>query len=92
LLANEDLLFVPSGSSLPAAFQRKSGEFVFKKTYAWRTTGGGEVGHRLDFLAQELSREINTIGAKSQLAVITGLVVECKDELSRIREQLANVI
>jgi outer membrane protein assembly factor BamB len=44
LLANEDLLFVPSGQSLPAAFNRQTGEFVFKKTFGWRTTAGGEVG------------------------------------------------
>lgn len=44
LLANEDLLFVPSGNSLPAAFERKTGEHVFKKSYGWRNTAGGEVG------------------------------------------------
>ena len=44
LLANEDLLFVPSGNSLPAAFDRKTGEHVFKKSYGWRNTAGGEVG------------------------------------------------
>ena len=44
LLANEDLLFVPSGNSLPAAFDRKTGEHVYKKSYGWRNTAGGEVG------------------------------------------------
>jgi outer membrane protein assembly factor BamB len=44
LLANDDLIFVPSGNSLPAAFDRKTGEAVFKKSYAWRSTAGGEVG------------------------------------------------
>ncbi|HUE72917.1 MAG TPA: PQQ-binding-like beta-propeller repeat protein [Pirellulaceae bacterium] len=44
LLANEDLLFVPSGNSLPAAFNRKTGEHVYKKSYGWRNTAGGEVG------------------------------------------------
>jgi outer membrane protein assembly factor BamB len=44
LLANEDLLFVPSGNSLPAAFDRKTGEHVYKKSYGWRTTAGGEIG------------------------------------------------
>jgi outer membrane protein assembly factor BamB len=44
LLANEDLLFVPSGNSLPAAFDRKTGEHVFKKSFGWRTTAGGEIG------------------------------------------------
>jgi outer membrane protein assembly factor BamB len=44
LLANDDLLFVPSGNSLPAAFDRKTGEPVYKKSYGWRSTAGGEVG------------------------------------------------
>ncbi|MBI4861425.1 MAG: DUF1732 domain-containing protein, partial [Candidatus Riflebacteria bacterium] len=54
--------------------------------------GGGEVGHKLDFLAQECGREINTIGSKSQSADISGLVVQFKEELSRIREQLQNLV
>lgn len=44
LLANEDQLFVPSGRSMPAAFNRKTGAFVFKKSYSWRTSAGGVVG------------------------------------------------
>lgn len=44
LLANEDLLFVPSGRSLPAAFEKKSGKFVYKKSLSWRSSGGGVVG------------------------------------------------
>jgi uncharacterized protein (TIGR00255 family) len=53
---------------------------------------GGAVGHRLDFLAQELSREINTIGAKSQSGQIADLVVRFKEELAKVREQLQNVV
>lgn len=44
LLASDDLLFVPSGGTLPAAFDRKTGEFVHKRTYPWRSTAGGVVG------------------------------------------------
>lgn len=44
LLASDELLFVPSGGTLPAAFDRKTGEFVHKRTYPWRTTAGGVVG------------------------------------------------
>lgn len=44
LLASDELLFVPSGRTLPAAFDRKTGEFVYKRTYPWRTTAGGVVG------------------------------------------------
>jgi len=51
----------------------------------------GPVGRRLDFLLQEIGRESNTIGAKSQDAKISHLVVEMKAELERIREQVQNV-
>jgi uncharacterized protein (TIGR00255 family) len=49
------------------------------------------VGRRLEFLAQELHREVNTIGSKSQEAEISALVVEMKSVVERIREQAANV-
>jgi uncharacterized protein (TIGR00255 family) len=52
-------------------------------------TGG--VGRRLDFLVQELGREINTIGAKSTAAAIAQLVVDAKTELEKIREQVQNL-
>lgn len=48
-------------------------------------------GRRLDFLLQEIGREINTIGAKSQDAAIARAVVEAKAELERVREQVQNV-
>ncbi|MBV8761449.1 MAG: YicC family protein [Deltaproteobacteria bacterium] len=51
----------------------------------------GEVGRRLDFLTQELGRELNTIGSKSLLAEITALVVEGKAVLEKVREQVQNV-
>lgn len=44
MLADDRYLFVPSGRSMPAAFDRKTGEFLYKKTYSWRTTAGGVVG------------------------------------------------
>jgi uncharacterized protein (TIGR00255 family) len=49
------------------------------------------IGRRLDFLVQELGREINTIGAKSTAAAIAKLVVEGKTELEKIREQVQNL-
>jgi uncharacterized protein (TIGR00255 family) len=54
--------------------------------------GGGEpAGRKLDFLVQEMHREVNTIGAKSQSAEIAALVVELKAEVERMREQVQNV-
>ncbi len=51
----------------------------------------GPVGRRLDFLLQEIGRESNTIGAKTQDARTAHLVVEMKAEIERIREQVQNV-
>jgi uncharacterized protein (TIGR00255 family) len=48
-------------------------------------------GRKLEFLVQELNREINTIGSKSQQAAIAAVVVELKAELERVREQVQNV-
>ncbi len=48
-------------------------------------------GRRLDFLMQEMNRETNTIGSKSQNAEIAHLVVAIKGELEKIREQVQNV-
>lgn len=51
----------------------------------------GAVGRRMDFLCQELNREINTVGSKSNSIEATRLVIEFKNELERIREQIQNV-
>lgn len=52
---------------------------------------GGAVGRKLDFLTQELNREVNTIGSKCQEVEITRLVVEMKSEIEKIREQIQNI-
>jgi uncharacterized protein (TIGR00255 family) len=49
------------------------------------------VGRMLDFIAQEIGRELNTLGAKSSDAAIAQTVVACKSEMERIREQIQNV-
>jgi uncharacterized protein (TIGR00255 family) len=53
--------------------------------------GSGPTGRRMDFVVQELNREVNTIGSKSQSAEVAQLVVELKAEIERIREQVQNV-
>lgn len=52
---------------------------------------GGVAGRTLDFLVQEMGREINTIGSKANDADITRLVIAYKAELERIREQAQNI-
>ncbi|MFN3783280.1 MAG: YicC/YloC family endoribonuclease [Spirosomataceae bacterium] len=49
-------------------------------------------GKKLNFIAQEIGREINTIGSKANDAVIQRLVVQMKDELEKIKEQTLNIV
>ncbi|MDG4715027.1 YicC/YloC family endoribonuclease [Winogradskyella marincola] len=49
-------------------------------------------GKKLGFISQEIGREINTIGSKSNYAPMQKLVVQMKDELEKIKEQLLNVL
>jgi uncharacterized protein (TIGR00255 family) len=49
------------------------------------------VGRRLDFLIQELHREVNTISSKASDAAVSSVVVEIKGELEKLREQVQNV-
>ncbi|MGE0870613.1 MAG: YicC/YloC family endoribonuclease [Kofleriaceae bacterium] len=53
--------------------------------------GKASVGRRLDFLVQEIGRELNTIGSKSAATEITAAVVEGKAALEKVREQVQNV-
>ena len=49
------------------------------------------VGRKLDFLLQEINREVNTIGSKANDGEVTALVVEIKAELEKVREQVQNL-
>ena len=53
---------------------------------------GVEVGRKLDFLIQEMNREINTIGSKASDAEISGCVVNAKCVVEKLREQVQNVV
>jgi len=51
----------------------------------------GEIGRKSEFILQEMGREVHTIGSKANDLVISRNVIELKNELERIREQIANV-
>ena len=55
------------------------------------TAEEGAVGRTLDFLAQEMARECNTLGVKCNDLAISRLVVACKAEVEKIREQVQNI-
>ncbi len=52
---------------------------------------GGEIGRKSEFILQEIGREVHTIGSKANDLVISRAVIELKNELERVREQIANV-
>jgi len=52
----------------------------------------GANGRKLSFVSQEIGREVNTLGSKASDAIIQKIVVEMKDELEKIKEQLANIL
>jgi uncharacterized protein (TIGR00255 family) len=54
--------------------------------------GGGQIGKKLDFISQEMFREVNTIGSKSNSAEIAHLVVDIKNHIEMIREHCRNVV
>ena len=49
------------------------------------------VGKKIDFLIQEINREVNTIGSKANCLEITNRVIEIKTEVENIREQIQNI-
>lgn len=51
----------------------------------------GSIGKKIDFLVQEMNREVNTIGSKANCLDITNYVVETKNEIENIREQIQNI-
>ena len=61
---------------------KQFGEFILSK---------GPIGRKMDFLCQEINRELNTISSKVTVIESTQTVIEAKNELERIREQVQNI-
>jgi len=59
--------------------------------YAAAVEGGGQVAKRLNFLLQEMHREVNTMGSKTQNMAITNCVIAMKEEVESMREQVMNL-
>ena len=49
------------------------------------------IGRKLEFITQEINREVNTTGSKSNDIIISNKVIEIKSELEKIREQVQNI-
>jgi uncharacterized protein (TIGR00255 family) len=64
---------------------------IHRRSAADLLSGGGVVGRRLDFLAQELAREANTLCAKSNDAALTAIGLELRHQIEQFREQVQNL-
>lgn len=85
---NNEVAFFADKSSIDEEIVRiKSHIIQFRSILDEENT----VGRKLDFLIQELNREINTIGSKANDETITKQVIELKAELEKIREQIQNI-
>lgn len=83
----EAAIFAEKTDTAEEATRLKSHIEMFRKLLAEE----GPIGKKLDFLCQELGREINTIGSKANDTLITQTVIEMKGEVEKIREQVQNV-
>jgi len=61
------------------------------RNFIYKLSKDGSIGKELDFIAQEMQREANTMGAKSCDAFISTWVVQIKSQVEKIREQLQNI-
>lgn len=61
------------------------------KNFGHKLTQSGAVGKELDFIAQEMQREANTMGAKSCDSLLSARVVQIKSQVEKIREQVQNI-
>jgi uncharacterized protein (TIGR00255 family) len=84
----QELAIIVDRTDFEEELQRLAGHLDhFEKV----VTEGGPVGRKLDFILQELGREINTLGNKAQDISISELVVQTKTKLEQIREQVMNI-
>lgn len=85
----QELIFYIEKLDISEEKQRLTNHLAYFRTTM--QTGGG-VGKKLGFIAQEMGREINTTGSKSNQAEMQNIVVKMKDELEQIKEQVLNVL
>jgi len=83
-----DIVMLAERGDIAEELERSRSHFA---QFGGLLAGREPVGRTMDFLVQEMMREINTIGSKSNDCIISGLVVKYKSELECIREQVQNI-
>jgi uncharacterized protein (TIGR00255 family) len=86
-LAQEAILFAERADVTEELIRLESHLHAF----AQLLTSTGAIGRKIEFLLQEMHREVNTIASKSNDAIISQRIVDIKSELERMREQIQNI-
>lgn len=84
----KEVIFFADKSDITEELTRLESHFA---QFAHHLRRNEPVGRTLEFMSQEIAREFNTLGAKANDVEISQLVVTCKAELEKIREQLSNI-
>jgi uncharacterized protein (TIGR00255 family) len=84
----KEVIFFADKSDISEELTRLDSHFA---QFAHHLRKNEPVGRTLEFMSQEIAREFNTLGAKANDVEISQLVVLCKAELEKIREQLSNI-
>ena len=80
----------PKATEVPTvSFRDPAFETAFRQAYSLME--GEACGSKLNFLVQEMNREVNTIGSKAMDTAIAQMVVDAKSEIEKLREQIQNV-
>ena len=85
---HQEIAFLADKSDVSEELARLSSHFA---QFGALIDESGALGRKIDFLVQEMNREANTIGSKSQSVELTGFVVELKSVIEKIREQAQNI-
>lgn len=85
---NSEIVFLADRSNITEEIVRLKSHLLQMNSFLKEEDS---IGRKLDFLVQEMNREVNTIGSKSNDLIITNLVVEIKSEIEKIREQVQNI-
>lgn len=86
-LAMEIALFADKSNITEETVRFNSHISQFRKSFEQEES----IGRKLDFIIQEMNREVNTIGSKASDLIISNVVVDMKSELEKIREQVQNI-
>ncbi len=85
---SQEIVIFSDKSSIEEELTRLKSHIIQFKNFA---NGNSPIGKKIDFLIQEMNREVNTIGSKANCLEITNIVIELKTEIENIREQVQNI-